>query len=82
VYVNPAWRDLSLEGYRSHPFEPDASIPKSPFDKVVILSRVFRGEGSLHSGAKFDTHPDAVAWILRPTQTVGLRMTKELVSTE
>jgi putative endonuclease len=28
VSVNPAWRDLSLEWYRRHPFEPDASIPK------------------------------------------------------
>jgi putative endonuclease len=28
VSVNAAWRDLSLEWYGHHPFEPDASIAK------------------------------------------------------
>ena len=28
VSINPGWRDLSLEWYRQHPFEPDASTPK------------------------------------------------------
>jgi putative endonuclease len=28
VSINPAWRDLSLEWYGHHPFEPDASIAK------------------------------------------------------
>ena len=28
VSINPAWRDLSLEWYGHHAFEPDASIAK------------------------------------------------------
>ena len=28
VSVNPAWRDLSVEWYERHPFEPDATTPK------------------------------------------------------
>ena len=47
VSINPAWRDLSLEWYGHYPFEPDASNAETS-TSFVILSRVFRGEGSMH----------------------------------
>ena len=30
VSVNPAWRDLSLEWYERHPFQPDDDVPQIP----------------------------------------------------
>jgi putative endonuclease len=37
VSVNPAWRDLSLEWYERHPFQPDASVAR---DASMVPNKV------------------------------------------
>ena len=34
VSVNPAWRDLSLQWYERHPFQPDDHVPTIPLRQL------------------------------------------------
>jgi hypothetical protein len=48
VSVNPAWRDLSLEWYERHVFQPDGLLPPAPLTTLSTRGqRCLRAEGSV-----------------------------------
>jgi hypothetical protein len=49
VSVNPAWRDLSLEWYEQHAFQPAAALSGSPTKLSSEACGVWQASGSVHS---------------------------------
>ena len=61
VSVNPEWKDLSLEWYERHAFQPDAAVPLTSSGALSSRGpRFLRAEGSMQAAGGSGTASDYI----------------------